>query len=550
MHRFSCQFDLFGFKPGFTFSVKICDNMVDTRTSRSRAPEHEDGQDSGTGGVPAGEGSSSGLPGSPPGSPVVEPVAEGSHPPATPGRKRGRPKTKPVDEQQTPPTKKTPSNEEILFPTLSTEAHGLWAKRFPIAAAAYTQLRGKNDLCQEDITAWVTAHSRAFGLYNNLVESDIPSDGEGEPLLDIHANEAGNEFPEEGSGPNGPQPAAGLHGPPQAPGPNGPQQATVSAAAGSAVQGMNQRPADRPQPNFDTIQQDLSRVNMENLVASVNTNPGMSSANWLGKVHDLHGPVKDKSLAAQITAGGVAQPAGEFSPVCERGTYGSGGLDETDVSLLDLGLTEHLSEEIISHIQLGKFVELYKLLPLENAEIEEENKIVTVEESDSSIIVKPKDSRKKITSFGQWSRAWTIYHAVYIDKFPYMSKSLLKYSENMRTIAFTYSKNSEGWLTYDRHFRAKLAKDKSGMYRWDRMDYELLHSKVLIPAVKKHLSGTTSAPSGKAAGGSKLPKGKSMQGSGTGKKFATSSSKKPCRFFNSERGCTFKKSCHFFPCVQ
>ncbi len=126
-----------------------------------------------------------------------------------------------------------------------------------------------------------------------------------------------------------------------------------------------------------------------------------------------------------------------------------------------------------------------------------------------------------------------------------MSKNLIKYSENMRTIAHTYSKNNAGWLIYNRHFRAKMANDKTGKYRWEKMDYELLHSKVLIPAIKKHLDGTTSAPTGKAVGGPRQPEGKGTQGSGNGKKIATPSSEMPCQFFNSGNGCSFKKSCSF-----
>ncbi len=165
-------------------------------------------------------------------------------------------------------------------------------------------------------------------------------------------------------------------------------------------------------------------------------------------------------------------------------TYQSG------VSLLHLGLAEHLSDDLITSIQSGKFVELHKLLPWERADFEKE-KIVTLDENKALVVVKP--SHQKITNFGQWSQAWGIYHAAYIDKFPLISKALIKYAENIRTVAQVHSKDSDGWLLYDRHFRLKMAQNKCNEYRWDKLDYELLHSKVLIPAIGKQLSyGDTS----------------------------------------------------------
>ncbi len=315
----------------------------------------------------------------------------------------------------------------------------------------------------------------------------------------------------------------------------------MSAAAGSASSEMDRPPVDRrPQLDYTAVQGDLSKVNTGNLVDSLVQSPGKkTTSDWLGEVHGLQNPEQGNSVSSPLPGSVVAsqmdkQPnVGVIQP-----TPGQG-----DVDLLDLGMTEHISSELIAQIQSGKFVELHKLLPIDSADFDDQDKVVTLDETDSSIIVKTKDSRKKITTFSQWSRAWSIYHTVYIDKYPHMSKVLIKYAENIRTAAYVYSKNSDGWLLYDRHFRAKMAKDKHGIYRWDRFDYELLHSKVLLPAIKKQLSGVGTkqayAVSGKQQKNKDIGKGQSK------KKFDSPTSVRPCKFFNSEVGCKFKKACSF-----
>ncbi len=130
---------------------------------------------------------------------------------------------------------------------------------------------------------------------------------------------------------------------------------------------------------------------------------------------------------------------------------------------------------------------------------------------------------------------------VYIDKHPEMSKPLIKYAENIRTAAYVHSKNSDGWILYDRHFRAKMAKDTSGTLRWQDFDYELLHSKVLIPAIKKQISQlATGQNQPKNQKGKKVTKSKKAFDAST-----TQQAKKACKFFNLATGCKFGNACRF-----
>ena len=53
-------------------------------------------------------------------------------------------------------------------------------------------------------------------------------------------------------------------------------------------------PVDKVQSNSAQIQRDLSHLNTQNLVSSVNTNTG--TIEWLGRVHDLHPRVRESQF--------------------------------------------------------------------------------------------------------------------------------------------------------------------------------------------------------------------------------------------------------------
>ena len=82
-----------------------------------------------------------------------------------------------------PKPSKTP-RKDILLPVLSKTAHGLWARKFPGAARAYTKLKALKDVTESDMDSWVQKHSKAFALYNNLVEADVSSGDEDEEAVE------------------------------------------------------------------------------------------------------------------------------------------------------------------------------------------------------------------------------------------------------------------------------------------------------------------------------------------------------------------------------
>ncbi len=223
--------------------------------------------------------------------------------------------------------------------------------------------------------------------------------------VDLHAPD-NNDFADEGRGQlGGVSAAAGSST-------SGMDRVPVDrphAAAGSSTSGMDRVPGDRPpagrlppagipamdgrpQPDFQAIQCELSKKNTENLMKTVTPSPGKQTSDWLGRVHGLHG--SDKSVSIQLPDGPVVSPSDDVTPVDKRQTDDT----KSDATLLDLGLAEHLSDDLICQIQSGKFVELHKLLPVEAADFEDD-KVVTLDENESSVVVKPKDNRKKNHNF-------------------------------------------------------------------------------------------------------------------------------------------------------
>ncbi len=406
--------------------------------------------------------------------------------------------------------------QEILLPPLPKSLLGLWARKHPRAAAHYTQLQVKQNLTPEDLDFWIKQHSDAYARYTKFLALDVSSDEEEGELQDdtvaLLVDPSQDHFHEETNDHDKT---------------NGANRQRVVASSGSERSGQNVPPIDKRQMNFDRIHQELSDTNTANLVGSVTDKQGELNK-WFNNVHGVTANDTVQKVSIQLPSGSVVLPTDDIE------------VEKPGTSLLDLGLTEHLSEDLISQIQSGKFVELHKLLPVESADLHDEKKVVTFDEDEGSVVVKPKDMRKKITTFSQWSKAWSIYHMVYIDKYPEMSRNLIKYAENVRTAAYVHSKNSDGWLLYDRHFRAKMAKDTTGTLRWQDFDYELLHSKVLIPAIKKQINQLTPGQNQ-----SKNPKAKRAKPKKPFESTNAQQAKKTCKFFNLASGCRFGNGCRF-----
>ncbi len=267
---------------------------------------------------------------------------------------------------------KAPRHDILLAP-LPKSLLAIWGRKHPRAAVQYSQLQGNKDLVPELMDSWIRKHSDAYALYTKLLSLDVTSDEEEEGgMLDdsvsLQVDPTQDHFHEDHDQDKA---AAATH-------------QKVAAAAGSSRSGENVPPMDKRTLNVPRIHQELSDINTENLTGSVTERPGeLNPHNWLNNVHGLSANDGHKSVSIQLPSGSVVNPSDEIEG------------NNAEISLLDLGLTEHLSEDMINQIQSGKFVELHKLLPVETAELNDDKKVVTFDEEEGSVVVKPKDMRKK-----------------------------------------------------------------------------------------------------------------------------------------------------------
>lgn len=75
--------------------------------------------------------------------------------------------------------------------------------------------------------------------------------------------------------------------------------------------------------------------------------------------------------------------------------------------------------------------------------------------SESKIVVKPKQTKEKVSSIEQWSDAFMIFMSIYLIRYPDKSQELLKYMATIRDAAKKFTIFS--WRMYDEQFRMRQA---------------------------------------------------------------------------------------------
>lgn len=126
-------------------------------------------------------------------------------------------------------------------------------------------------------------------------------------------------------------------------------------------------------------------------------------------------------------------------------------------------LNEGLSDKIRRDIWSDKFVDFVQLIK------------VTSPYSDTDSKNKDKDKVERIHTYMAWTKAFDIFHSVYIQKFPDQSAPLLAYASNVRELYQRFP-SSFSWREYDEKFRFRRQSktDSASVLKpWDKLDTDL-----------------------------------------------------------------------------
>ncbi|OCT76554.1 hypothetical protein XELAEV_18031757mg, partial [Xenopus laevis] len=161
------------------------------------------------------------------------------------------------------------------------------------------------------------------------------------------------------------------------------------------------------------------------------------------------GNAAERDKEKEVILGGVAEVARQNSYVSFAGPVGV-----------------HLKLETKEKIWKGEFVEIFSLLPLEEAvEVKEDDKKEGKKEEEE----RAKRYRKIPKTFGNWLRAFCILAGVIGEKHPQKCSALFCYLDGIWEAFRVYG--GLAWWRYDEQFRQRLAANP-GM-RWDQLDMTL-----------------------------------------------------------------------------
>ncbi len=198
------------------------------------------------------------------------------------------------------------------------------------------------------------------------------------------------------------------------------------------------------------------------------------------------------------------------------------GLEEDTLLMAD-----HLDKTIITKIQNLEFVEFASLLPPEVPELDKNKKKVVWDNESVSFVQETQE--KSLNNYTIWSKAFRIYMAVMIAKYPELTHQLMTYQSQIQLASQMQSKfKLQGWRQYDWVMRKKFAKYPH--LRWDVKDEEHWNRYVVMPLASASFNSAQGTPS-KSENTPTKNKGRY-------------NSPKPCRDFNKPDGCP-RSNCKF-----
>ncbi len=125
-----------------------------------------------------------------------------------------------------------------------------------------------------------------------------------------------------------------------------------------------------------------------------------------------------------------------------------------------------VSPAIKEKIFADKFIDFGSLLSKQMSN-DENPEITIARDATGAVILKEKEKTFKINSFDQWSKAFTIFVAVYTSKSPDCAPALMEYWGNVKELA-TVGGN---WLLYDERFRKLKAEHR-------QMSWKTIHTEI------------------------------------------------------------------------
>ena len=111
----------------------------------------------------------------------------------------------------------------------------------------------------------------------------------------------------------------------------------------------------------------------------------------------------------------------------------------------------HVQDRLKSKIIGNQYVEFFELLPNITSQIPE----ISIAISGSVASVSSSRGHKKVNSIEQWTDAWFVYAALYLERHPLEAVGLLRYAETIRDMARRGPHLA--WRQYDEQFRLTKA---------------------------------------------------------------------------------------------
>ena len=216
-------------------------------------------------------------------------------------------------------------------------------------------------------------------------------------------------------------------------------------------------------------------------------------------------------------------------------------------NLASRGLCSHVRRADVLAILQNQYVNFEHLMPMSLSDSAKFNdKLVWSWDSESGgIVASHPKPLKKISTFGQWARAFNVFKCIYLVEFSDQHLGLLKHEEIVRTASSSHCwPGSLGWLEYDIAWRRN--KELHSGLVWGSIDHDLWCLHVMVPPRDKvallSRQGQDTRGKGKAANKPNAPS------KGQSKKVTPVADGPICKFYNGEKGCnntkcTFAHAC-------
>ncbi len=207
-------------------------------------------------------------------------------------------------------------------------------------------------------------------------------------------------------------------------------------------------------------------------------------------------------------------------------------------------MIDHLDKATIEKILSLEFVDLGTLLPPTIPELDKKNSKRVQWDKDQKDFVEVTDE-KSLNNYTIWAKAFRIYMAVIIQKYPELAPQMLVYMSDIQRAAQSQSKfKISTWRQYDWVFRQAMA--KYPFRRWDVIDQTHWSTYIVDKTAAARIENPSSNSNGyHGNGGNKNFKKSGNGNSNTPTKF--------CKDYNGINGsegckrerCRFKHSCSY-----